>query len=102
VEPTPNYGAASTSIGNYTGIDRATIFVNQTGTPFDYSHNYHLQAPTTYLGTDNSEVGIYGGTFPYKEGAVPGNPHIQIKNIAPTTDANGDLHIQIQVGAQTN
>lgn len=102
VEPTPNYGTASTSGGNYTGIDRATIFVNQTGTAFDYTNDYHLLAPTTYLGTDNSEVGIYGGTFPYKEGGVPGNPHIQIKNIAPTTDANGDLHIQIQVEAQNN
>ncbi|MDI6832295.1 MAG: hypothetical protein QMD02_00415 [Bacteroidales bacterium] len=100
VEPTPDYGATATSIGNYTGILQTTIFVNQTGNTFDYAHDYHLQAPTTYLGTDGTEVGIYGGTFPYKEGAVPHNPHIQLKNIAPTTNANGDLQIQIQVGAQ--
>lgn len=100
VEPTPDYGATATSIGNYTGILQTAIFVNQTGNTFDYAHDYHLQAPTTYLGTDGTEVGIYGGTFPYKEGAVPHNPHIQLKNIAPTTNANGDLQIQIQVGAQ--
>ncbi len=100
VEPTPDYGATATSIGNYTGILQSAIFVNQTGNAFDYAHDYHLQAPTSYLGTDGTEVGIYGGTFPYKEGAVPHNPHIQLKNIAPTTDANGDLQIQIQVGAQ--
>ena len=102
VEPTPNYGATATSTGNYTGILQSAIFVNQTGTAFNYTHDYHLQAPTTYLGTDGSQVGIYGGTFPYKEGAVPLNPHIQLKNIAPTTDANGDLQIQITVGAQGN
>lgn len=100
VEPTPDYGTTATSIGNYTGILQSAIFVNQTGTTFNYTHDYHLQAPTTYLGTDGTQVGIYGGTFPYKEGAVPLNPHIQLKNIAPTTDANGDLQIQIQVEAQ--
>jgi hypothetical protein len=100
VEPTPNYGITPTAIGNYTGVGQSAIFVNQTGLTFDYTHNYHLQAPATYLGTDNAEVGIYGGTFPYKEGAVPLNPHIQLKNISPTTDTNGDLQIQIQVKAQ--
>ncbi len=100
VEPTPNYGTSATSIGNYTGILQSEIFVNQTGTVFNYAHDYHLKAPSTYLGTNGSQVGIYGGTFPYKEGAVPQNPHIQINNIAPTTNVNGDLQIQIQVGAQ--
>lgn len=100
VEPSPDYGATATSSGNYTSILQSSIFVNQIGSTFNYTHNYHLQSPTTYLGTDGSQVGIYGGTFPYKEGAVPLNPHIQLKNIAPTTDANGDLQIQIQVEAQ--
>ncbi|MDD3323454.1 MAG: hypothetical protein PHS59_18615 [Paludibacter sp.] len=100
VSPSPNYGTSPTTIGNYTSITQAAIFVNQTGITFNYTHDYHLQAPTSYLGTDGSQVGIYGGTFPYKEGAVPLNPHIQFKSIAPTTDANGDLQIQIQVEAQ--
>lgn len=102
VEPTPNYGQTPTASGNYTGIAQSAIFVNQTGVAFNYEHNYHLQAPATYLGTDNKEVGIYGGIFPYKEGAVPLNPHIQLKNIGSTTDANGDLQIQILVEAQNN
>ncbi len=102
VEPTPNYGIAATSIGNFTGIPQSAIFVNQTGAIFSYSHDYNLQLPASYLGTDGTQVGIYGGAFPYKEGAVPLNPHIQIKNIAPTTDSNGNLQIQIQVEAQND
>lgn len=102
VAPTPAYGTTPTIIGNYTGVAQTAIFVNQTGFAFDYAHNYQLKTPGTYPGTDGSQIGIYGGTFPYKEGAVPLNPHIQIKNIAPTTDANGDLQIQIQVGAQND
>lgn len=102
VSSSPNYGTTSTYIGNYTGIAQTAIFVSQTGNTFNYSHNYHLQNPETYLGTDATQVGIYGGAFPYKEGAVPLNPHIQSKNIATSTDANGDLQIQIQVKAQND
>ncbi len=102
VEPAPNYGVTPTATDNYTGIAQTAIFVNQTGAAFDYTHNYHLQAPATYIGTDGTEVGIYGGTFPYKEGAVPINPHIKIMNNATTTDANGDLQIQIEIEAQND
>ncbi|MDD2636805.1 MAG: hypothetical protein PHW82_15035 [Bacteroidales bacterium] len=98
----PGYGGSASVINSYTGIDQSAIFISQTGTSFTYAHDYHLQNPDTYLGTDGTQVGIYGGTFPYKEGAVPSNPHFQIKNIAPTTDASGDLQIQIQVEAQEN
>lgn len=96
----PSYGTTPTASGNYTGVAQSAIFINQTGSTFDYAHDYHLQNSGAYLGTDGTEVGIYGGIFPYKEGAVPVNPHIQFRNIAPTTDANGDLQIQIQVEAQ--
>lgn len=97
---TPTYGTAATVINNYTGVGQGTVFVNQSGIEFNYTHNYHLQTPSIYLGTDGTEVGIYGGFFPYKEGAVPHNPHIQFKNIAATTDVNGDLQIQINVKAE--
>jgi hypothetical protein len=100
VSASPAYGTTATVFNSYTGIVQSSIFVNQTGNVFDYSHDYHLQNPLTYTGTNNTQIGLYGGIFPIKEGAVPLNPHIQVKNIAPTTDANGNLLIQIQVGAQ--
>lgn len=76
------------------------LFVNQTGNTFDYSHDYHLVNPTAYLGLDGSQVGIYGGLFPFKESALPVNPNIVSKIIAPQTNANGELNIQILVKAQ--
>lgn len=77
-----------------------TVFINQSGNIFDYNQDYHLVDPATYLGIDNTEVGIYGGMYPIKDGAVPQNPHIQTKSVAPITDVNGDLQIEIQVEAQ--
>ncbi len=88
--------------GNYNSVAISPLFVNQSGTTFNYTHNYHLVNPTSYLGTDATQVGIYGGFHPYKGGSVPVNPHFQTKSIAPTTDNNGDLNIQIQVEAQDN
>ncbi|MDX1350351.1 MAG: hypothetical protein R3279_08890 [Putridiphycobacter sp.] len=101
-ENNPPLGVPVIDNNNYKNIDLTTVFVNQTGNTFDYSHDYHLQtaAQTLYPGNDSTEVGIYGGTFPFKDGAVPQNPHISSKTIAPLTTANGDLNIQIQVIAQ--
>lgn len=87
---------------NYINADPLTIMVNQTGYVFDYSHNYHLQSPGTFLGADGTQCGIYGGLFGYKEGAVPANPHIRQKTIANTTDINGNLNVSITVAAQNN
>lgn len=86
--------------GNYYNANGSTLFVSQTGNSFDYTHNYHLQSPGTYVGTDSTQCGIYGGSFPYKEGAVPANPHVISKSIATSTTPSGDLNISITVGAQ--
>ncbi|HCI56388.1 MAG TPA: hypothetical protein DFI01_10775 [Bacteroidales bacterium] len=101
VKSNPGYGTSPTESGNYTNVPQADIFVNQTGQTFDYTHDYHLKNPETYFGTDGTQVGIYGGTYPYKDGGVPSNPHIQLQNIAPTTN-NGILNVEIKVSAQDN
>lgn len=90
------------NFNNYINADPTTLFVNQTGNGFNYAHNYHLQSPGTYIGTDATQCGIYGGLFVYKEGAVPVNPHIRQKVIANTTDVNGNLNVNITVAAQNN
>ncbi len=96
----PNFGSSSTAIGNYTGISVNNIFVSNTLYVFDYASDYHLKYPDTYTGTDDTEVGIYGGTYPYKEGAVPSNPHFQYQNIGSASTSDGKLHIDIKAAAQ--
>ncbi|MBP6412812.1 MAG: hypothetical protein KA450_05145 [Bacteroidia bacterium] len=92
--------SANYLLNNQFSISFATLFVNQTGATYNYSNNYHLQNASSFLGEDGTQVGVYGGASPWKEGSVPFNPHIQFKNIANTTDSNGNLNINIQVGAQ--
>jgi hypothetical protein len=99
---TPSFGTLPTVSGNYLGISQTAIFINHSGSTFKYSEDYHLQNTSSYLGIDGTQVGIYGGVFPYKEGAIPTNPHIETKTVAPQTNASGELNIQVLVKAQTN
>lgn len=92
----------STFTSNYNDIDFTNLMINQSGTTFDYAQDYHLQSPSTYLGTDGSQVSIYGGVFVFKDLAIPHNPHIISKTIATQTNAAGELPIQITVEAQNN
>lgn len=100
---TPNI-EANTVIDNYTNVDFATIFVSVPVNQFDYAGNYALlvSAQSTYLGTEGTQVGIYGGTFPFKTHSVPTNPTITAKSIAPQTNDDGELTVQVTVEAQEN
>lgn len=97
-QSSPNLGTGSTDLNNDKGIDMATVFVDLAGSDF------HLltDAYTTYLGDDGTEVGLYGGLLPFKEGAIPINPHISHKSIQTTTNSNGFLNISFTVEAQQN
>lgn len=93
---------SSNYFNNYYTISSDTIFVGQTAayTEFSYAHDYHLKTPSLYPGFASMGVGLYGGTIPYKEGELPFNPHIQTQTIAPATNTNGKLNIDIKVKAQ--
>ncbi len=90
--------------GNFSA-NWSDIFVSvPVGAREDYFKNdYHLKsnfAGKNY-GTDGTDVGIYGGPFPWKEGNVPVNPHIYFKDIPQVTDNAGKLPVKIKVKAQT-
>ena len=93
-------GGTNTWVNNYNNTTQAGFLVNQSGTAFDYAHDYHLTTPASYSGTDSTQVGIYGGIYPYKTAAVPLNPHISSQSIPMSTDVNGMLNININVNAQ--
>jgi hypothetical protein len=92
----------NTGSGNWFNVPASTLFVNCPANTIDYTYDYHLQTPASYLGTDGFQIGIYGTNDPVKEGWVPENPHVVIKTISPQTDSNGDLYINIKVGAQND
>lgn len=55
------------------------------------------EAKTKYLGTDGTEVGIYGGSLPFV--SRPSNPQITKLNVASKSTADGKLSVDIEVKA---
>ncbi|MBK8482801.1 MAG: hypothetical protein IPL31_00200 [Saprospiraceae bacterium] len=89
---------------NIINQSQSSIFVNQIGNLFNFTHNYHLQNSSSgkNAGSDGQDIGIYGGFYPWKEGSLPANPHMEFKPISNNTDQNGNLKINIKVKAQNN
>ena len=94
--------ATNTVQNNYYSQGSSSIFVNLIGTSFSYSSNYDLISTSigNNAGADGTDIGIYGGLYPWKEGSIPTNPHIQSKTISSNTDASGNLPLSIKVVAQ--
>lgn len=99
-------GSGIFGIGNIlSSVPFGQLFVN--GVFSDLSNvafNFRLASgsPGHNAGTDGTDIGIYGGLFPWKEGGLPSNPHIRSQNIGGATDGNGKLKINIKVAAQDN
>ena len=54
-------------------------------------------AKATYLGTDGTQVGIYGGMLPFD--TTPSNPRITKCNVAAKSTADCKLSVDIEVKA---
>lgn len=82
----------------------STTFNNNNLKYFDYKEDYHLKpdSPGKNAGTDGTDIGLYGGAYPWKEGAIPSNPHYQRVQISPKTDNSGKLNVKVKVAAQDN
>lgn len=90
------------SMNNVTGADPSTFFVSETDNDYQFTDDLHLQPGCVGVGhgTNGTDVGIYGSSSPYKPGAVPFNPHFRQADIAPSTNNNGALPVNIRVAAQ--
>lgn len=106
---TPNNWITSSSPGavltnNLELVDASTFFVSEDNGYYEVTDDIHLAAgsPGIGYGTDGTDVGIYGTSSPYKPGGVPYNPHYRNAVIAPATNSNGDLPVNIRVAAQPN
>jgi len=92
------------SIANQVGVPAASIFVNETDGSYQFTDDLHLAVGCGGIGAadDGTDIGLYGSSSPYKPGAVPFNPHFSSATIAPATNPNGDLPVNIHAAAQPN
>jgi hypothetical protein len=93
-----NFPSVNTQSGNWENVVLSDLFVNQPENKWDASYDYHLKNPANYVGTDGTQVGIYGGLFPWNP--TPSNPQIIESKVNPTTTNDGKLNFQIKVEAQ--
>lgn len=81
--------------------DIKTVFKTYTGQSLQKldSENFELtdEAKGKYLGTDGTQVGIYGGSLPFT--STPSNPQITKCNVAAKSTADGKLSVDIEVKA---
>ncbi len=86
------------------GVPPASIFLNESDGDYQFTDDLHLAPGSGGVGgaADGTDIGIYGSSSPYKAGAMPINPHFRAASIAPATDVDGDLPVNIRVAAQSN
>ncbi len=95
--------ASNSNTANVDSVVWNSIFVNYDNSKvFSYDYDFHLQGTSVgvNLGSDGTNVGIYGTSNPYKPSSVPLTPHVYEKSIARETDSNGMLSVQIKAAAQ--
>ena len=73
--PTNSFaGGPNAGGGNFVGVN--PLFVNVTDNDvYDRNANYRLQSgsPVKNAGTDGTDIGIYGGSYPFPSGGAPGS-----------------------------
>lgn len=95
-----NFGTNSDLQNNLLGVEMQDFFVDKIGSGYNVKDDLYLQNPENYIGEDGTQVGIYGGMYPYKVGAIPVIPYIESVNIPHKVDEDGNLPIKITVKAQ--
>ncbi|MCC7501384.1 MAG: hypothetical protein IT229_02565 [Flavobacteriales bacterium] len=85
-------------------VPALSIFINETDNNYQFTDDMHLASGSGGVNAadDGTDIGIYGSSSPYKLGAVPYNPHFNAATVAPSTNANSELPVNITVIAQPN
>lgn len=85
---------------NWTGLKDAGVWAAD-GADGTYAEDktFELKYPSKYVGTDGTEVGLYGGNYPWNK--IPCTPRITKSEIDATTSADGKLKVSITAEAQT-
>jgi hypothetical protein len=91
--------------GNLAGIPAEDIFENVPSetTTFSETLDFRLKpnSPARFGTPENADdAGIYGGDYPWKDGLLPANPHVDAK-LAPPSAAGNNLNVRLRVSAQS-
>lgn len=97
----PTADLQNTYVNTYINQSPTSVFVNWQS-PDSYTVDYHLVNPSAYTANNTSQIGIFGGYYPFKVGGLPNNPHIGSINISTQTNSNGELPVQIRVTSQND
>ena len=90
----PNFGTNPVTVDNWFPIDLDVFFIDYAG------GDYHLTEPANYIGEDGTQIGVFGGMYPYKVDGVPVIPYIESATIPHKVDESGKLPVNIKVKAQ--
>lgn len=85
-------------LGNVSLSDSTALFKTFRGT-YSETETFELtdSAKVKYLGTDGTQVGIYGGTLPFSPQVSM--PQIKKFKVAPKSTEDGKLSVEIEVSA---
>lgn len=85
---------------NWVSKSHLSIFGVEIGNEYYPQYTYELKPgnETIYVGTDGTQVGLYGGLYPFTK--IPSNPQIISKEIDTNTTVDGKLKVSIKVKAQ--
>ncbi len=94
----PLANSTTSTSWTFAQADVSSIFKTYTGT-YDNYETFELteSAAATYIGSDGTQVGMYGGSTPYT--ATPSVSGLQVTKfqVAPKSDSEGRLSIDIEV-----
>ena len=78
--------------GNLTNVNMNTVFVNY------QQDNYHLKTGSPALGSgfNNTDMGMYGGDFPFIDGGYPDLPAIYYINVPSKASKQGGVNVTIK------
>lgn len=85
---------------NYWNITKDKIFKKWEGnSDYHTTDNYRLKDNSVGKngGTDGTDVGLYGGRFPWKDGALPYNPHVNSAVISGMAAPDGTIQLKVNV-----
>ncbi len=95
--------STNTGKNNIINVGDVNIYttITTSNQDFQYANNYRLKAGCPGIGAadDGTDIGIFGSSLPYKEGAVPSYPHVTSAKIDRKA-IDGKVGVKITVTAQ--